>query len=142
MKESVRINTSVDDARLIQLPSFPTDGFGSLTVAQNSNDFPLTIKRLFYIYDIPAGSVRGGHAHYQMNEVLIAASGCFDVEVSDGYRQRTFTLRNPSTALILPAGLWRSLSNFSSGCVVLTLCDTDYEESDYIRDYSLYLSLR
>ncbi|MDE6099625.1 MAG: FdtA/QdtA family cupin domain-containing protein [Paramuribaculum sp.] len=142
MNKTVRIDISVDDARLISLPSYPTKGFGSLTVAESNADFPLTIKRMFYIYDIPAGSVRGAHAHYKMNEILIAASGCFDVEVTDGYRTRIFTLRNPSTALLLPAGLWRLLNNFSSGCVVLTLCDTDYDESDYIRDYTDYISLR
>lgn len=131
----------LDDCRIVELERHIHPARGSLTVAQDGPALPLTIRRVFYIYDIPAEAVRGGHAHHLMNELIVAASGCFDVTLTDGRSTRTVTLRRPSQGLYVPAGIWRSLSGFSSGAVCLTLCDTDYEEADYIRDYDRYLSL-
>lgn len=136
-----RDNTTVDDCRMIALPSHVHE-MGSLTVAENSDVLPFAIKRLFYIYDIPADSVRGGHAHHKMNEIVVAVSGCLDVELFDGSTSRTITLRHPGMALFIPAGIWRSLCRFSSGCVVLSLCDTGFDEMDYIRRLDDYMKLK
>ena len=128
--------------QLLELEHHSASGFGMLTVAANGNELPIEIRRVFYIYEVPAGAVRGGHAHHRMNELIVAVSGCFDVELTDGKTTTTVTLRRPTEGLFIPAGVWRSLSNFSSGCVALTLCDTDYDESDYIRDYNEFIQLK
>lgn len=121
-----------------RLETHPKNGRGTLTVA-GGTDLPIRIKRVFYIYDIPADAVRGGHAHHRMNEIVVAVTGCLDVDITDGNTSHTVTLRHPGEALFLPAGIWRSLRSFSAGCVVLSLCDTDYDESDYIRDFNHYM---
>lgn len=136
-----KLTASLTDCRIIELETHP-DPRGSLTVAQNGESLPLKLRRVFYIFDIPHGAERGGHAHFDMNELIIAVSGCFDVQVTDGIDSRTFTLLRPNQGLFLPAGIWRSLDNFSSGAVCLTLCDTDFNEADYIREFPRYLSLR
>lgn len=118
------------------------DPRGNLSVITHPDGCPFPIRRVFYIYDIPADAMRGGHAHHVMNELIIAVSGCFDVEVTDGKSTRLFTLRRPNEGLLLPAGFWRSLSGFSSGSVCLTLCDTDFDEADYIRDFNEYLQIK
>ncbi|MCM1349027.1 MAG: FdtA/QdtA family cupin domain-containing protein [Firmicutes bacterium] len=127
---------------LVSLPVVTHPGRGSLSIADNAAQLPLNVKRIFYIYDIPAGVERGGHAHHSMNELIVAVTGCVDVEITDGTTEKTITLRHPSQALFLPAGIWRSLCRFSAGCVVLSLCDTDYNEADYIRDFNEYLQLK
>lgn len=131
---------TVDDCPLIDLERH-TSHLGSLTVAQNGDGFPMAIKRLFYIYDIPADALRGGHAHRLTSELIIAVSGCFDIELDDGEHRRTVTLRHPSQGLLLPPGIWLDLRHFSSGAVCLTICDTDYDEAEFIRDYQQYLDL-
>lgn len=141
MTDRSRLTASLADCRIIELETHP-DPRGSLTVAQNCETLPMTLRRVFYIFDIPHGAERGGHAHFDMNELIIAVSGCFDVQVTDGMESRTFTLLRPNQGLFLPAGIWRSLNNFSSGAVCLTLCDTDFDEADYIREFPRYLSLR
>lgn len=141
MTDRSKLTASLTDCRIIELETHP-DPRGTLTVAQNCDELPLKLRRVFYIFDIPYGAERGGHAHFNMNELIIAVSGCFDVQVTDGKENRTFTLLRPNQGLFLPAGIWRSLNNFSSGAVCLTICDTDFDEADYIREYSSYLSLR
>lgn len=132
--------STVDDCRLIRLPHHLGD-FGSLTVA-DSPSLPFTLRRVYYIYDLPAGAERGGHSHYREHRLLIAASGCFDVTVDDGIDRRTFTLRSPFYGLYIPPGLWRTLSDFSSGAIALALCSNLYSADDYVRDYDLFLSLK
>lgn len=131
----------ISECRILTLPHHPHE-MGTLTVAQNSDGLPFAIKRIFYIYDIPAESERGGHSHHLMDELIIAASGCFDVKITDGRNERTFTLRRPYEALYVPAGIWRSLHNFSSGSVCLTLCSTKFDENDYVRRFNDYLKLK
>lgn len=133
--------TNIDHCRVIDLERHqaPT---GTLTVAQNSNELPFAIRRIFYIYDVPAMAERGGHSHYEMEEMIVAATGCFDVTVSDGHNERTFTLRNPSQALYIPAGLWRTIENFSAAGVALCLSSTLYDEADYVREYNEFLKLK
>lgn len=125
-------------ARMIDLTRI-ADPRGNLTFLQNgSAELPFDIRRVFYIYDVPAGATRGGHAHYRGEELLVAISGSFDVLLDDSATKKRFTLNRPYQALYIPAGLWREMDNFSSGSVCLTLSSEPYSEDDYIRDYDEY----
>lgn len=131
--------SSINDCRIVDLPRHRHPN-GSLSVVENGNaDFD--IKRVFYIYDVPGDSERGGHSHRLMQSFIIAASGSFDVTVSDGHETRRFSLNRPYKALYLPAGIWGSLDNFSSGAVCLSLASDLYDESDYVRDYEEFKQL-
>ena len=112
---------------------------GNLTVIENSTTVPFNIKRIYYLYDIPGGESRGGHAHKELRQLLVAASGCFDVTLDDGNVKRTFTLNRPYQGLLIVPGIWRELTNFSSGAVCLVLASDYYSEKDYIRDYETFL---
>ena len=113
---------------------------GSLTVAENGADgIPFAIRRAFYLYDVPADAVRGGHSHHEAEELMIALSGSFDVVLDDGKNPpRRFTLNRPYEALYIPAGLWRVMDNFSGGAVCLVLTSERYSEADYVRDYDTF----
>lgn len=132
--------SSVHDCRIIQLPRNKHEN-GSLSVVQNDKDSPFAIKRIFYIYDVPGDSERGGHSHHIAQELIIAVAGCFDVTLNDGKESVTFTLRRPYQALYIPAGIWRSMNNFSSGSVCLVLTSEKYSENDYVRDFNKFLKL-
>lgn len=130
-----RRNT-LDGCRIIDLSRHRHPN-GSLTVVDNTeNIFP--IRRVFYLYDVPGDSERGGHSHYRAHELIIAASGAFDVTLTDGTDSRTFTLNRPYKALYIPNGIWRSLDNFSSGSVSLVLTSELYSEADYCRSMTQY----
>lgn len=120
--------------QLIRLPRIH-DPRGNLTFAQNPGALPFTLRRAYWIYDVPAGEERGGHSHREMAQMLVAVGGSFNVNVCDGFSWRTFTLNRPFEGLFIPPGIWRTLDNFSSGAVCLSLVSTDYAESDYIRDF-------
>lgn len=123
--------SSVGECRFIELPH---RRWGAATATEVVADqLPFGICRAFYIYDVPGDSERGGHSHYDEQCLLVALSGCFDVKVSDGASQRTFTLNRPYRGLLVPPGLWRELGNFSSGSVCLALSSIPYRESDYVR---------
>jgi len=111
---------------------------GSLTVVDNCENILFPVKRVFYLYDVPGDSVRGGHSHFRGHEFIIAASGAFDVTLTDGVDVRKFTLNHPYRALYIPNGIWRSLDNFSSGSVSLVLTSELYSEEDYCRSMSKY----
>ena len=96
---------------------------------------PFSIKRVYYLYDVPSDSYRGGHAHKNQESVIIALSGSFTVLVDDGCEKKEIILNKPNQALFLPTGIWREIENFSSGSVCLVLASTEFEEADYIRDY-------
>lgn len=113
---------------------------GSITSVENTNDFLFDFKRVYYLYDIPGGEYRGGHAHKDLQQVFVAISGSFDLIVDDGKAKKTFTLNSPSKAVQIPSGLWRELVNFSSGSVCLVLCSDIYDENDYIRNYQDFLN--
>jgi len=115
---------------------------GNITVVENGINIPFDVKRVYYLYDIPGGEARGGHAHYQLEQYIIATSGSFDVKLDDGKNRKIVTLNRPSTALHIVPGLWRELDNFSSGSICLVLASHKYEESDYIRDYEEFLGLK
>jgi dTDP-4-dehydrorhamnose 3,5-epimerase-like enzyme len=125
----------------IQLISIPKieDRRGNLSVIENDT-IPFEIKRVYYLYDVPSGSERGGHSHKEAIEFLIALSGSFDVILNDGKEQRTVTLNKPNVGLLINSGIWRELKNFSSGSVCLVVASDVYIEEDYIRDFDAFLS--
>ena len=116
--------------------SFPTiqDTRGNLSFIENSTHIPYAIKRVYYLYDIPAGSLRGGHAHIETKEILVALSGSFQVHLDNGLEKETVFLNNPREGLLIDTMVWRTLDNFSSGSVCLVLASELYDEDEYIRD--------
>ena len=127
--------------RIIELPKF-TDPRGNLSFAEQNNHIPFEIKRTYWIYDVPGGENRGGHAFRQNEEFVIALSGSFDVTVDDGKEKKTFTLNRSYYGLYIPAGLWREMSNFSTNSLALEFGSTHYDMNDYVRDYDGFLKLK
>lgn len=115
---------------------------GNITVVQNLKDIPFEVRRVYYLYDVPGGESRGGHAHYGLRQLIVAVSGSFDVVIDDGNVKRTFTLNRPYHGLLVVPGLWRELENFASGSVCLVLASEHYDESDYIRNYDDFLKYK
>lgn len=129
----------LDKIELIEIRKISDpDGRGNLSVIEK--DFlPFVIKRVYYLYDVPSSSSRGGHAHRKLQQFLIALSGSFDVVLDNGQQRRNITLNRPDRGLLIPNGIWRELEHFSSGAVCLSLVSAEYDESDYIREYDEYL---
>lgn len=123
---------------MVDLPKI-SDPRGNLTFVEANNHVPFGIERAYYLYDIPKGAVRGGHAHKELREVIIAISGSFDVVLDDGYGRERIRLDSPYSGLFVGRMVWRELDNFSSGSVSLVLASTPYDESDYYRDYDEFL---
>lgn len=121
--------------RLINLPKIP-DERGNLSFFENSRQIPFDIKRIYWIYDVPGGEVRGGHAYQQLEEVIIALSGAFDIVVHDGKEEHRFTLNRSYIGLYIPKMVWRRLENFSTNALALIAANAPYDEADYIRDFS------
>lgn len=115
---------------------------GNLTAITNGNQIPFDIKRIYYLYDVPGGFSRGGHAHIELQQLVIALSGSFDITLDDGTAKRTFQLSRPNMGLFIPPGLWRELNNFSSGSICMVLASHEYDELDYIRNYDNYLTYK
>ena len=109
---------------------------GNLTAVSNQIQVPFDTKRIYYLYDIPGGLARGGHAHIALQQLVVALSGSFDITVDDGKAKRTFQLSRPNVGLLLPSGLWRELTNFSSGSICMVLASDEYSEADYFREYN------
>lgn len=129
------------DCRFIDLPR-ELHANGSLTAVGNgSGTIPFDVRRVFYLYDVPAGADRGGHSHYEAREVIVALTGSFDVVVDDGRDVRRFTLNRPFRGLYIPRGLWRTLDNFSGGAVALVLTSERFSEADYVRSYERFTQL-
>lgn len=108
---------------------------GNISVVENGATVPFDVKRVYYLYDVPGGESRGGHAHIELQQFIVAASGSFDVTLDDGTLKRTFTINRPYQGLLVVPGIWREIDNFSSGSVCLVLASAGYSEEDYIRDY-------
>ena len=124
--------------KLIDLPKI-VDPRGNLTVAEGLKNVPFDIKRVYWLYDIPAGEGRGGHAHKQIKELLIAVSGSFHVTLDNGKEKQTFLLNHPYQGLLIDTKTWRTLDDFSSGAVCVVLASDFYDENDYIYDYNDFL---
>ena len=124
--------------KLISLPKIE-DRRGNLSFAQSFDQVPFGISRVYFVYDVPGGSERGGHAHRELHQFIIAVSGSFDVALQDGTGGTVFSLNAPSKGLYVAPMVWRDLANFSSGAVCLVLASEKYDESDYIRDFSKFL---
>ena len=129
---------SLDTCKILSLKKI-SDRRGNLTVIESQKDIPFGIKRIYYIYDVPGGESRGGHAHKNLEQIIIAVSGSFDIKVDDGKERKTFSLNRAYYGLYVPSMVWREIDNFSSGSVCLTLASDYYKESDYIRNYDEFL---
>jgi WxcM-like, C-terminal len=129
---------SLSDCRLIDLPKI-SDPRGNLTFIEGDNHIPFDIKRVYYLYDVPGGAERGGHAHKQLQQLIIGISGSFDVILDDGHQKKRFHMSRSYYGLYVCSMIWRELDNFSSGSVCMVLASTPYEESDYYRDYQEFL---
>jgi dTDP-4-dehydrorhamnose 3,5-epimerase-like enzyme len=114
---------------------------GNLSFIEENHQIPFRIKRVYYLYDIPSGATRGGHAHRGLHQVVIALSGSFDVILDDGYHRRKFNLCRPRYGLYIPPRIWRELENFSSNAVTLSLVSEVYDEADYVRNYDEFKRL-
>lgn len=132
---------TIDDVRLINLTKI-LDVRGNLSVIEECKDIPFNIKRTYWIYDVPGGEVRGGHAYRENQEFIVALSGSFDVVVDDGKERKVFQLNRSYYGLYIPNGLWREMENFSTNSLALELASTEYDVSDYIRDYSEFKELK
>jgi hypothetical protein len=129
---------SIEDVRVLEFRKV-ADPKGNLTPIEGGMDVPFSIERVFYLYDVPGGEARGGHAHRALHQVIIAASGSFDIVVEDGTAERRFFLNRSYFGLHIPPMIWAHLENFSSGSVGLVLASAHYDEADYYRDHDEYL---
>lgn len=130
----------LDTLQLISLPKIE-DPRGNLSVIEK-DILPFEIKRVYYLYDVPSGAERGGHAHKNLQQFLIALSGSFDVVLSDGKQEKVVTLNKPNQGLLITNRIWRELRNFSSGVVCLVVASEVYSEEDYIRDFDEFLAFQ
>ena len=133
---------SVNDCPIIDLGKIQGERRGSITVVENDGMLPFDVKRVYYLYDVPGGSSRGAHAHRDLSQLIIAASGSFQVTLDDGRLKRTFFLNRPYQGLLVRQGIWRDLDDFSSGAVCMVLASDVYIKEDYIRDYQEFLEYR
>ena len=115
---------------------------GNITIVQNGDFLPFDVKRVYYLYDVPGGSERGGHAHKNLEQLIIAASGSFDVVLDDGRNKKVIELNRPYYALYIMPGIWREIINFSSGAICLVLASEKYDPEDYIKDYQEYMKFK
>lgn len=133
---------SVFDCSIIELDKHHSERKGNLSVVQNGDVLPFDVKRVYYLYDVPGGESRGAHAHRDLSQLMIAASGSFRVTLDDGRMKRSFFLNRPYQGLYVKPGIWRDLDDFSSGAVCMVLASDVYKEEDYIRDYDKFLEYR
>ncbi len=132
---------TIEDVKVIELPKI-SDPRGNLSFAEQLNHIPFEIKRTYWIYDVPGGENRGEHAFKNNDEFIIAISGSFDVIVDDGINKKNYTLNRSYYGLYVPAGLWRSMENFSTNSLALEFGSLHYDVNDYIRDYDVFLKMK
>ncbi len=138
-KEDARRAATIDSCRLITLDTHGDASTGTLSVIENGSIEGFVIRRVYFIYDVPAGVSRGHHSHKSLDQIIVALHGSFDITVDDGRDKRTYHMGNPSEGLLVVSGIWRSIDNFSLGAVCMVLASDIYEEADYIRLYSEFL---
>lgn len=129
------------EARIIQLPKV-IDSRGNLSIVEENRHIPFAVERCYWIYDVPGGETRGGHAYYDNQEFIVALSGSFDVTIDDGSRQQVFSLNRSYYGLYVPRGMWRQMSNFSTNSLALIMASIPYDAADYLRDYDRFLQLK
>lgn len=135
------MKSSVYDCQILPLTKIHNRA-GNITVIEGDKNIPFPIKRIYYLYDIPGGESRGGHAHKKLYQLIIAASGSFDVMLDDGLNKKIVKLNRPNYGLIIVPGIWRELFEFSSGSVCLVLASMKYDKNDYIRNYNEFLNIK
>jgi len=133
--------SSVNQCQIIELDKIHNRA-GNLTVIHNQDSIPFAVERIYYLYDVPSNAERGGHAHKELYQLIVAASGSFTITLDDGNETKSYMLNNPNKGLLVVPGMWRELSDFSSGSVCLVLASMKYIESDYIRYYQEFLSYK
>ncbi len=134
--------STVYDCTIIELDKHHSERKGNITVVENDKDIPFEVHRTYYLYDVPGGESRGAHAHKELSQLIVAASGSFTVTLDDGKVKRSFLLNRPYQGLLVVPGIWRDLVDFSSGSVCLVLASHEYDEEDYIRNYNDYLRFK
>lgn len=132
---------SIKDVKIIELPKF-ADPRGNLSFVEQEKHIPFVIRRTYWLYDVPGGECRGGHAYKENQEFIVAMSGSFDVVLDDGTEKKAFALNRSYYGLYVPKGLWREMENFSTNSLALILSSTDYDAEDYVRDYDVFLKLK
>ena len=131
--------TKIEDVIIIDIPKIvDSKGRGKLSVVEK-DIIPFSIKRVYYLYDVPSDSYRGGHAHKKLIQFMIPLSGSFEVLIDDGNKKKKIMLNKPDKGLLIPQGIWREMDNFSSGAICLVMASHKYDELDYIRDYQTFL---
>ena len=133
---------SVSDCKIVELDRHHSQRKGDISVVENGKEVPFDVKRIYYLYDVPGGADRGGHGHKALSQLIIAASGSFTVTLDDGTNKKTFTLNRPYQGLYIKSGIWRTLTDFSSGSICVVLASEKYDEKDYIRSYDEFVEYR
>ena len=134
--------SSVYDCTIIEIDKHHSDRKGNISVVENGETVPFDVKRIYYIYDVPGGESRGAHAHKDLSQLIVAASGSFRVTLDDGNIKRSFLLNRPYQGLYVVPGIWRDLDDFSSGSVCMVLASEVYQQDDYIRDYDEFIKYK
>lgn len=129
----------IEFCKIIDLPKI-SDPRGNLTFVEGGNHVPFDIKRVYYLYDVPGGAERGGHAHKALHQLIIAISGSFDIHLDDGHEKKTIHMNRSYYGLYVCPMIWREIDNFSSGAVCMVLASNYFDEDDYYRDYSKFIS--
>lgn len=130
---------SISNCKLVEIPK-SSDARGNLSFVESQRHIPFSIQRIYYLYDVPAGAARAGHAHKNLHQLYIPVSGSFDIVLDDGANKKTISLNRPYFGLYVCPMIWRDINNFSSGSVCMTLASEYYDESDYFRDYQEFLN--
>jgi hypothetical protein len=141
LNTGVKMKSSIYDCVILPLNKIHNRD-GNITIVEGQKNVPFEIKRVYYLYDIPGGEGRGGHAHKELHQLVVAASGAFDVLLDDGINKKVVTLNRPDYGLLIFPGIWRELMEFSSGAICLVLASHTYDEPDYIREYVNFINFK